>query len=99
VILLASLASCAETAGPNYAYGNYYTYGDYPYGPGIAYGPGFVYEVGPAFCCGFTRFHRFDSVRGFHHVHPSGGFHGGFHGGHHRWRALLLRRASAARGL
>jgi hypothetical protein len=80
VILLASLASCAETAGPNYAYAPY------------AYGPGFGYEVGPEafYCCGFNRFQRFHDIHRFHQFHhyggfhPHGGFHGGFHGGHHR---------------
>jgi len=84
VMLLASLASCAETAGPNYAYE--------PYAYGPAYGYGYGYDVvGPEFfCCGFTRFHRFHDIHGFHHFnrsggfHGHGGFHGGFHGGHHR---------------
>jgi hypothetical protein len=77
VILLASLASCAETDGPNYAY-EPYVYGPY------AYGPAFTYEVGPEafYCCGFTRFQRFHGIQRFHHY---GAFHarGGFHGGHH----------------
>jgi hypothetical protein len=86
VILLASLASCAETAGPNYAYEPYVYREPYVYGP-YGYGPGFTYEVGPEafYCCGFTRFHRFHGIHRFHPVHRSDGFHvhGGFHGGHH----------------
>jgi hypothetical protein len=74
VILLVSLASCAETAGREYAYRPGYGYG---------FGP-------EAFCCEprFERFRHFDHFHRFNHFHfhDHGGFHfhNGFHGGHHR---------------
>ncbi len=66
IILLAALASCAETAGPNYAYGPRYGYG---------VGPEEFYCCGPRFG-GIRHFHHFHSHSGFHF---HGGFHGGHH--------------------
>jgi hypothetical protein len=76
VVLLAGLASCAETAGPNYAYA-----------PGDAYEPGYGYGAWPYaygawpqgyYCCGS----RLVGIGRFHHFGHFGHGHFG-RGGHH----------------
>jgi hypothetical protein len=61
VILVASLASCADTVGRNYAYG-----------PGYGYGAG----PEAFYCCGprFERFYHFDHFRDHTRFHFHDGF-------------------------
>jgi hypothetical protein len=76
VVLVAGLAACAETAGPESAYA--------PPAPGYAYAPGYGYGAWPYgygvwpegyYCCGPGLV----EIRQFHHFG-----HGHFgHGGHH----------------
>jgi hypothetical protein len=84
VVLLAGLASCAETAGPNYAYAPSYGYEPgYAYAPGYGYGAWlYAYGAWPQgyFCCG----PRLVGIGHFGHFGPGHFGHGHFgHGGHH----------------
>ena len=85
VVLLAGLASCAETPGPNYAYAT-----GSSYEPGYAYAPGYAYGASPYaygawpqeyYCCG-PRLVGTGHFRQFEHF-GSGHFGHFGHSGHH----------------